>query len=1008
MAALADIGEAPSTSGGAGVYARARGYVEQLADHLVGRAAELDRLVEAFGRLERRQSAAVELLGPPGIGKTRLLAEFAQRVEADGALVLGGRGAEQERDLPFWVFVDALDDYVAGLEPRRLRGLDDEVRADLGQVLPSQSAVVTHARSTLQVERYRIHRAVRELLERLAATKPLVLVLDDFHWADYASAELVGALLRRPPAARVLAVLAVRPRQLQPQVAAALDRAHREGTLDRIELRPLTRGEAHELIGHATEDPVATALYEESGGNPFYLEELVRSLDRPILGSAGGENVSLAGVRVPPMVAAALTEEFAGLSDTARLVLEGASVAGDPFEPDLAASAAGVSEKSAIQALDELLHCDLVRVTDVPRRFRFRHPIVRRAVYETTPGGWRLGAHERTAETLSARGASIAARAHHIEHSARHGDIVAVAILREAGEDAAVRAPASAARWFAGALRLLPATALAEDRVALLFPRAQALAATGQFTDSHAALLESLALVPEQAAATRARLTAACAAVEHLLGDHEQAHGRLAGALNDLANAASPEAAALMIELAGDAIFRLQYETAQDWGRRALTAARPIGDRPLTAAALAVLARSLAWGGAVESGETVRAEAAALIDSLSDDELARRLDAAVNLAGSEIYLDRFLEASAHAERAVTVGRATGQGQLFPGVFATLGVAWCAIGRLTQAAELLDAAIEAARLSGNTQALAWVLFCRSFVAVPSGDAQVAVAAAQESLDLTRDVGESVIAARAALMLAVALLQTGQPARAAEVLASSAGGEEVTLVPDVWRAYGLDLMTTCWIELGRRPEARRAAAGAQASATAVGLRLPTAMAQHAAATVALDAGDLPNAAASALASAALADEVGVPVWAAVARTLAGRALAQMGDRDLALTELETAAAELQRCGAVRYRDAAERELRRLGQHIHRRTRPGKADGTGIESLTERELQISRLVVDRRTNREIAGELYLSQKTIETHLRNIFRKLGADTRVDVARMIERADRLARAEASASSAAL
>ena len=154
VAALADIGEAPLTSGEAGVYARARGYVEQLADHLVGRAAELDRLVEAFGRLERGQSAAVELLGPAGIGKTRLLAEFAQRVEADGALVLGGRGAEQERDLPFWVFVDALDDYVAGLDPRRLRGLDDEVRADLGQVLPSQSAVVTHARSTLQVERY--------------------------------------------------------------------------------------------------------------------------------------------------------------------------------------------------------------------------------------------------------------------------------------------------------------------------------------------------------------------------------------------------------------------------------------------------------------------------------------------------------------------------------------------------------------------------------------------------------------------------------------------------------------------------------------------------------------------------------------------------------------------------------------------------------------------------------------------------------------------------------------
>ncbi len=975
--------------------------MEQLADHLVGRVAELDRLIGALGRLQRRQSGAVELLGPAGIGKTRLLAEFRDRVEADGTLVLGGRGAEQERDLPFWVFVDALDDYVAGLEPRRLQGLDDEMRAELGQVFPSLSTFVTGGHSTLQIERYRMHRAVRELLELLAATRPLVLVLDDFHWADPASAELMGALLRRPPAARVLMVLAARPRQLPAPVTAALERTHREGVLDRIELGPLTRGEALELIGHPGEDPVATALYEESGGNPFYLEQLARSPDQPVPGSPAATDVSLAGVRVPPMVAAALTEELVVLSERARLVLEGASVAGDPFEPDLAASAAGVSEASVIEALDELLRCDLVRATDVPRRFRFRHPIVRRAVYEATPDGWRLGAHERTAESLAAQGAPIAARAHHVEHAARRGDTAAVAVLRAAGEDAAARAPASAAHWFAGALRLLPSTAPADDRIALLFGRAQALAATGQFTDSHKALLESLALVPAQATATRARLTAACAAVEHLLGDHEQAHARLAGALNDLADAASPEAVALMIELAGDAIFRLQYETAQDWGHRAVAAARPIGDRPLTAAALAVLARSLAWGGAVQPGEAVRSEATALIDSLSDDELARRLDAAVNLAGSEIYLDRFIEASAHAERAVAVGRATGQGQLFPGVFATLGVAWCTVGRLAEAAELLDAAIEAARLWGNTQALAWVLFCRSFVAVPSGDADIAVATAQESLDLTRDAGESVIAARAALMLAVALLQTGQSARATEVLASSAGGEDVTLVPDVWRAYGLQQMTSCWIELGRRSEAERAAAGAQASAAAVGLRLPTAMAQHAAAAVALDVGDPAGAAASALASAALADEVGVPVWAATARTLAGRALAQLGERDQAVAELQTAAAELQRRGATRYRDAAERELRRLGHHIHRRTRPGKADATGIESLTERELQISRLVVDRRTNREIAAELYLSQKTIETHLRNIFRKLNADSRVDLARILEQADRLAQAEA-------
>ena len=112
---------------------------------------------------------------------------------------------------------------------------------------------------------------------------------------------------------------------------------------------------------------------------------------------------------------------------------------------------------------------------------------------------------------------------------------------------------------------------------------------------------------------------------------------------------------------------------------------------------------------------------------------------------------------------------------------------------------------------------------------------------------------------------------------------------------------------------------------------------------------------------------------------------------------LAELERAAAAFDRCGALRYRDEAERELRKLGHRVHRRTRPGKADANGLESLTGRELQVARLVVDRKTNPEIAAELFLSKKTVETHLRNIFRKLGVSSRVELARAVERADRAA-----------
>jgi DNA-binding NarL/FixJ family response regulator len=110
---------------------------------------------------------------------------------------------------------------------------------------------------------------------------------------------------------------------------------------------------------------------------------------------------------------------------------------------------------------------------------------------------------------------------------------------------------------------------------------------------------------------------------------------------------------------------------------------------------------------------------------------------------------------------------------------------------------------------------------------------------------------------------------------------------------------------------------------------------------------------------------------------------------------VAELQRAAAAFDACGARRYRQSAERELGRLGHRPHRRTRPGKTNGAGIDSLTERELQVARLVVDRKTNAEIASELFLSQKTVETHLRNIFHKLDLTTRVTLARVVERADR-------------
>ncbi len=692
-------------------------------------------------------------------------------------------------------------------------------------------------------------------------------------------------------------------------------------------------------------------------------------------------------------MAAALTEELGLLSPPTRALLDGAAVAGDPFEPELAAAAAGADDQTATQALDELLARDLVRPTDVPRRFRFRHPLVRRTVYESAPGGWRLDAHERCAAALEARGASPVARAHHVEHAARHGDEAALAVLRDAGLASRLRAPASAARWFGAALRLLPDSAPIEERGALLMARAEALAATGQLELAHDDMRETLGLVPPEAVALWVRLTVACASVEHLLGRHEQAHMRLEEALTQLPDPVGPEAVALMVQLAIDGLFRAEYEEMRGFAERALEAAEPLGDDALTATALGVLALACSFTGDIADAERHRGRGAALVDAMGDDGLAGHIDAPAHIAAAEIYLDRYREAAVHAERALAIGRAIGI--MFPTLIPTLGTAHFMRGRFREAAEVLDGGVEAARLGDIVQGKAWSLFNRSMAALFEGEVETALSMAEEAMDYTREIDQSFVTGWAGVALASALRANGQPERSVEVLLLSAGGEELPIIPGGWRAYGGEVLTRCYLELGRSEDAARVAASAESTAAAVGLPMAAAWANRAAAFVALDAGDPAAAAERALAAAASAAEAGVVVEAALSRTLAGRALAEAGQEEQAVSELERAARELDAYGASRYRDAAERELRKLGRHIHRRTRRGSADAAGIESLSERELDVARLVVDRKTNKEIAAELFVSLKTVEAHMRNLFRKLDVSSRVEVARVMERAER-------------
>jgi DNA-binding NarL/FixJ family response regulator len=956
---------------------------------LVGREVELEHLEAALDALTAGGPAYVTLEGEPGIGKTRLLGELRARAEQRGHVVLSGAAAEFEREMPFSVWVDALDAYVVSQDFAEHESWDEELAAELGQVLPSL-ARANGAPAAVADERYRAHRAVSRLLCLVADAQPLVLVLDDLHWSDGASLELIAALARREPKAPVLLALGFRPGHAAQRLGPALTGPR----VRRLELRQLSEAQATRLL-EGKDAKAAAAIYRHGGGNPFYLEQLGRAGDGEALGEALDGDADLAGV--PAAVVGAIAGELESLSVGSRALLDAAAVAGEPFEPDLAAAIGELPEGEALIALDDLLERDLVRPTQVPRRFMFRHPLVRRAVYETSRGGWRLAAHARAAEALAARGADATERAHHVEQSASQGDDQDIQVLLDAGEAAASRAPSAAARWFAAALRVL-ASGDTERQVSVRVDLASAQRSGGELEGCRATLLEAMELLPPESVVRRIELTTLCAAVEHWQGHHDDAHRRLERAWDDVPDRSTPAAAALQIELAVDGLYRLDFEQTLTMGRGALETARAIGDRPLLAAAASALALGEAAAGDIGSARTHRDEALQLAERLSDLELAPRLEALYYLGWAENYLERYDEAIAHVERGITIARATGEGRLLVPMMLVKPYSFEMVGRMTEAVELCETAVEATRLSGNPHYLFWALFELGFAHYFSGNLEAAIVAGEESARVGgRLMGGTMPSAGGGpgWLLAAARFEAGEVERSRDEI-RALGSDDLEHKIPVERCFDWETLALVELAVGELETAEDYAKRAENNAAQLGLQLPAALAARTRAAVLLAQGEPVEAARLAEKSAKGAASVGARLQAAYSRGVLGRALAAAGERERAIEALREAEKELDECGSVRVRDEMRRELRKLGARAEVRG-PASAEDSGLGSLSKRELEIVELITDRLTNPQIAEKLFLSKKTIESHIRNVFVKLGASSRVEVARIVER-DRLER----------
>ena len=956
---------------------------------LIGRAAELAELDAALDRLATGQPWFMQIVGEPGIGKSRLLQELARRANARGFLVLMGRAAEFEQDLPFAMLRDACDEHLGSVSPSVLRPLRPDTLAELRHVFPSLGRTVDDAvlpASAAGTDRFRTQHAIRELLELLASRQPVLVALDDVHWADAASVEVTAALVHRFRGPLV-GVFASRPRP--GPLGVVFDAMARLGYGERIDMSPLTPVEADELMDPLLDVERRALLYRQSGGNPFYLEQLSRS-GVPTDARLDPEAVDLAGNwRPPPAVSASIREELAALPPATRTVIDAAAIAGESFEPPLVATIAGRREESTLDAFDELLAGDMVRPTDTPARFRFRHPIVRRVVYDELPRAWRIGAHARAAAALLARNAPVTEAALHIERSASVGDPEAVETLINAARTLAPRAPLTAGRWLRTALRLLPHDVDPARRIGLLVEAASALASAGADKESVQELTQALELAPSSQPGARAELIAKLSEARRRSGQPFASRELLLSGLSSLDHRA-PETVrvALQLELAIDHLWHREWAEARRLAKVVLEAST---DDDLVVA-LAAAIRSLAASGELRIDQAVRdlAVAADALQRLSDDQLAKRVYLGVYVGTAALRVEQLDQVFTHLHRCLRVARVTGQDAMVNPWLSITAAASVLNGDLAAARSDASSAAETALLPTENWRTVWALEADALAAYWAGDAERAMASATDMIARSARSADRFLDPTARVQLGGALLLSGDAAAALTELSAVDEPSSQDLL-DRHAGFGWELLTCAHLALGDAKAAGDVSARALERADLAALPRWQCTARIARASSQLKDGNAPAALCLAREGVAIANRVGNPLLLGRARLMLGRAYAASGDRAAAVVELGAADAGLSACGAMREADAAARELRRLGQRVVRRTRPGTA--VGVDALSTREREVAAMVARGRTNKDIAAALFLSEKTIESHLARIYSKLDVHSRAALTAVIARA---------------
>lgn len=882
---------------------------------IVGRDAEIAELDSAIDGMSRGERRLLIVHGEAGIGKTRLLGHLADRAHDQRLEPLVGRATELESGVPLALFRDALP------------------------MLPQPSAEDVDGRWAL----------FRTLTEQLESRARLVLVLDDFHWADPVSRDLLEMLVRRPPDMPHTLVIAGRPAPAMDTIKAVV-RSVGRGFTD-LPLGPLSRSAADDLMDSRWTDDERDRMFETSGGNPLYLEELDKADEFG---------------RLPAGLIAAVSVDLAALGDAARALVRAGAVLGDPFDIEVARRTADLDLDDALTAADELIERGLVQGTEALREFAFRHPVIRSAVYQGQSPGGRLASHARAAAVLADANSPIMSRALHLALTAAPGDTAAAAILREAAGLVRSQAPSIAADWLLASRR-----AAATDDLTLASELAEALVQSGR-------LDEALDVADENASSSgRAeehgrRLTVVAASVERLLGRHDASLRRLSRGLEESSETSGK--VEMMAAIALSAYELGDYKRMAHWASQVRV--EETADPLVRGAASAMLAIGYRFAGRLDESELEVELAVAAVRRSSDEELCAKAELVVAIPWALVAVERFADGLDVARRASAAVRMAGNivGSVPLGIAEVLALGL--IGRIDEAVVAAEQTELAARLSHNDQSLQWALWMRAWIVLEAGDVDAAMAAASESVALAQKLDRSALVTIGNAVLGSVLLAAGQAHAAQPLLAA------YDLEPG-WIARWAPRLVESELELGRLDAAAASVERAVARSRESGLNGALAAAERAGSMVALARNDLHTA--SRLASSAIerASRLGARLDEAQARILAAKIST---DKDEAARQLRSAHSLAKVGGAHRTAEEATRQLRKLGLRIGRGGVRGS--GTpGIDSLSGREREIADLVALGMTNREIATRLFLSDKTVESHLSNAFAKLGVTSRAALA---------------------